>query len=851
MTSINDTEKTIGIGRILLTAAVIAVGITVSFITSSAIRNSAEANWENSVDAETRRLTSVFVQWIESSMAPLNALGAVVLAQQSLSETEFWDSVALLEDNDPDFFPSALLVSSELNGNWVVDFSIEDRGLLVPGAILKDQSGIKEGIDSALEMRGQTVIGGFWFQDGIEVDAIAALTVETVLQDRLVLAAIDLTSLLDGLSRTQIPTGIELVLSGQPNQAEDFIRLADTTIDENATLESRTIRAQTGLANFKFDWHITNEFAGGRSSTLADLVASAGILLALFAAGFVYLLIGQNRKIRALVTERTEELAERESELRLALDNMPGGMMLTDADLNIRLLNDKFLDNVELDRNFLKPGDPLEKLIRELVARGGYYRDAEPSEKDMVSERLDHASSADCASFKHDTPGGRIIEVHRERIEAGGSVTVTTDVTKRVRAEDDLKIFRWFAESSSNGLGIAEMDTKKIKYVNKALRELLEEDDLETVQSKGIPSYYTPEGQQKLADEVFPSLMNTGHWSGELSLLTAKNSALSTLENYFVLSDEAGNPRYFADVIIDITERRAAETALREAKLSAEEALNELQLAQERLLKTEKMASLGQLTAGIAHEIKNPLNFVNNFSETSIELLEELTEDLEDLLEKAPEDKREDIKETIDLLKGDLTKIHSHGSRADGIVRSMLLHARGDEADRVSVSANDLMKEAFQLAYHGERARNQSFNVAIDEQFDENAGDFQVASQEITRVLVNILSNAFYAMMEKKQSGTAQDYEPTVILSTQPLDGKIRLIIRDNGTGMPEDVRKKLFDPFFTTKPTGLGTGLGLSISYDIIVQQHVGNMEVTSQPGEYTEFIIDLPTDATAKKGA
>ena len=289
-----------------------------------------------------------------------------------------------------------------------------------------------------------------------------------------------------------------------------------------------------------------------------------------------------------------------------------------------------------------------------------------------------------------------------------------------------------------------------------------------------------------------------------------------------------------------------AEDEARTARERAEVALAELKQTQARLVTTEKMASLGQLTAGIAHEIKNPLNFVNNFSETSVELLDELKEELADAVAGLDDDSRDDVEDILETLKGDLQKIHHHGGRADSIVKSMLLHARGDSTESGSTKINPLVEEALGLAYHGERAREKSFQATLEQELDEAAGEVEMVPQDITRVLVNLLSNAFYAITERNRSEKSDDYVPTVTVSTKDLGNEVEIRVRDNGTGMPADVREKLFDPFFTTKPTGEGTGLGMSLSFDIIVQQHGGQIDVHSAPGEFTEFTITLPRRGT-----
>jgi GAF domain-containing protein len=279
--------------------------------------------------------------------------------------------------------------------------------------------------------------------------------------------------------------------------------------------------------------------------------------------------------------------------------------------------------------------------------------------------------------------------------------------------------------------------------------------------------------------------------------------------------------------------------------------LENLRTAQDRLVQTEKLASLGQLTAGIAHEIKNPLNFVNNFSGISAELIDELQETLGGI--SIDKKARAEITELTDTLRGNLEKVVQHGKRADSIVKNMLLHSRSGSGDHRPVEINAVVEESLNLAYHGARAEKQGFNITLERSFDPSAGEVDVFPQEITRVLLNLIANGFYAATKRKGQAGADGYEPTLAAATKDLGDRVEIRIRDNGTGIPPDVKDKMFNPFFTTKPAGEGTGLGLSISHDIIVKQHAGSIEVDTQPGEFTEFRIILPRTAAslAKSGA
>jgi signal transduction histidine kinase len=270
------------------------------------------------------------------------------------------------------------------------------------------------------------------------------------------------------------------------------------------------------------------------------------------------------------------------------------------------------------------------------------------------------------------------------------------------------------------------------------------------------------------------------------------------------------------------------------------ESLEDLRRAQDRLIQSEKLASLGQLTAGIAHEIKNPLNFINNFADLSSELIDELAAILGKLpLENGARAEADEIAGTI---KGNLDKVVQHGRRADSIVKNMLLHSREGGGEQSSVDLNAAAEESLRLAYHGARAENPAFSVTLQTELDPAVGYIDLFPQEFVRVLLNLISNGFYAAQKRKQQTGDEVFEPTLRLSTTGFPDRVEIRVRDNGTGIPEDVMAKMFNPFFTTKPAGEGTGLGLSLSHDIVVKQHGGRIDVDSRVGEFTEFVVTLP---------
>ena len=292
--------------------------------------------------------------------------------------------------------------------------------------------------------------------------------------------------------------------------------------------------------------------------------------------------------------------------------------------------------------------------------------------------------------------------------------------------------------------------------------------------------------------------------------------------------------------------QKAAE--LKAAYQELDAAHTNLKATQQQLITQEKLASLGQLTAGIAHEIKNPLNFVNNFAALSIDLAKELDETLASSQDKKVGEIIDEVKDTLTALQQNAEKINHHGKRADSIVKSMMQHARGSSGQRELVDINHLLDEAVNLTYHGMRANDAAFNITIEKEYDASIGKLEVVPQDISRVFLNIINNACYAAHQKKKD-SLDGFSPMLSVSTKNFGDRIEIRLRDNGNGIPADVREKIFNPFFTTKPSGQGTGLGLSISYDIIVQQHRGEIKVESEEGKFTEFVVRLPRHSTWRK--
>jgi two-component system NtrC family sensor kinase len=414
------------------------------------------------------------------------------------------------------------------------------------------------------------------------------------------------------------------------------------------------------------------------------------------------------------------------------------------------------------------------------------------------------------------------------------------DAIVRLKAGNDLNELH---SSAHHGPMPVSTDKWPINRNSAAGRSVLEKRPVHVHDMQSAEGDEFPEAQQRARQQGHRTLLSVpllreGESIGAIILRRNEvhpfsDKQIALLQTF---ADQAviaiGNVRMFEQV-----QERTKELSL---------SLEELRTAQDRLVQTQKLASLGQLTAGIAHEIKNPLNFVNNFSALSVELVDELHDALKPA---ALEQKtRKETDELTQMLKGNLEKVVQHGKRADSIVKNMLLHSREGSGERRPADLNAIVEDSLNLAYHGARAENQQFKIKLERSFDPAAGQVDLFPQEITRVFLNLISNGFYAAMKRKAE-KRDGYEPALAAATRDLGDRVEIRIRDNGSGIPPEVKDKMFNPFFTTKPPGEGTGLGLSLSYDIIVKQHSGSIEVDTRPGEFTEFRVILPRMAARSK--
>ena len=428
----------------------------------------------------------------------------------------------------------------------------------------------------------------------------------------------------------------------------------------------------------------------------------------------------------------------------------------------------------------------------------------------------------------------------RRMVGSAGDITLEKDLAQALdRTRNQLHDA---VAALEEGFALFDAEDRLVIFNARYARFFRELADIELVPGMTFETFM----RAGLAHTMFPIAGEGGDaW---LAALLARRRHGGTREQYLAsgtwlrVSDYPATDGSLVSVYSDVTDLKRRQQELEEAKEAAERSLAQLHATQQQLVLQHKMASLGQLTAGIAHEIRNPLNFVNNFADVSVELLGELKEATEPAVAALSEDKRVKADEIMEMLTGNLGKIAEHGKRADNIVKGMLEHSRGVSGERRMVDLNTLIEEALTLAYHGARAQDQSFNIILERDFDRALQPIELVPQDMNRVFLNLFGNGFYAGLKRAQAGGDASFHPVLRVATQGLGGAVEIKVRDNGTGIPPEIRDQVFQPFFTTKPAGEGTGLGLSIAYDIVTQAHAGTIAVDSEEGVFTEFTIRLP---------
>ena len=541
------------------------------------------------------------------------------------------------------------------------------------------------------------------------------------------------------------------------------------------------------------------------------------------------------------ITERKradEALKAALAEFNTVIDNIDYGVMFTGPDSRVRICNRAFGRIWNIPQEFIDQRPTMREMI-EYNRDTGLY-DVTPADWDAwIENRLTQIEAGDIPPGEFHRADGVVLSYQCVALPDGGRMLTYFDITELKRAEqvsrDSEARLRGILENSPIGVAVID-DDNIIRFHNPRFPEILggKGENLVGTSSK---RFWTDLKERERSMEQF-------HAKGRVTDREVKYRGMDGRDVWSLSTYERaeweGEPARLI-WIYDITEAKANREALVIARDEAQAALADLQKAQTRLVQAEKMASLGQLTAGIAHEIKNPLNFVNNFAKLSDELVVELAEVLEAPIAALDTETRDDAEDLLKTVRENLGKINEHGRRADSIVKNMLMHAREGPSERQVVGLNAIAEEALNLAYHGARAEHPGFNVEMVKELDASLGEVECYPQDIMRVFLNLISNGMYAA-DKRRAEAGQGFAPEITLTTRANGETVEVEVRDNGVGIPAELRDKIFLPFFTTKPAGEGTGLGLSLSYDIVVKQHGGDLTVESEPGAYTNFRVTLP---------
>jgi PAS domain S-box-containing protein len=586
-------------------------------------------------------------------------------------------------------------------------------------------------------------------------------------------------------------------------------------------------------------------------------------------AGRAYRMIGATGDVTdAKLTEQALEQAR--TRLSEAIEAISEGFALFDADDRLVLCNTQFREFYAEAGDIIVPGTPFEQMLRASMDRDLIAGARDRSHEWFAARMQRHRDPT--APHEYRLSDGRWLKISERETAEGGIVGVYTDITDlkaresqlsgmidhAAKARDEVEQARArlldAIESITEGFVLFDADDR-IVLCNSRYRRFFAElagHDVGSLVVEGTK--FEDFIRAAYARGMFPDQEpNTDRWVERI--MQHRRAPQAPRERpladgrWLQVSERRTQDGGLVAIYADITERKHAEEAIRAARDAAEAALRELQAAQASLVHAQKMAALGQLTAGVAHEIKNPLNFVNNFAGLSVELLDELKEAAAQAMGALGADKHAEMVETIAMLTGNLEKIAEHGRRADGIVKSMLQHSRGGSGDWQSTDLNALVDEALNLAYHGARAQDQSFNITLERDLDGNLAPIEVVAQDVMRVFLNLIGNGFYATNMRSREGDAT-YRPVLSITMREVGDAVEVRVRDNGIGIPAEHREKLFQPFFTTKPAGEGTGLGLSISYEIVTLQHGGTITADSEVGHFTEFTVRLPRRRHAAAG-